>query len=110
VRLHGVIIPTLKTSVGEMRLCSIADQRAFRLTQVPILEFLEEYRVKNRGHHSETFAEKVLTLLEERFPWLAKESDEQVSGADTVDELSELHRNLIKRRTLNRRLKRDADQ
>ena len=48
---------------------------------------------------SQTFAEKVLVLLEERFPWLGKENDDPVSGADTVDELADLHRSLIDQHT-----------
>jgi hypothetical protein len=37
-----------------------------------------------------------LSLLEDRFPWLGKEQDEPVSGADTIDELTKLHQNLIR--------------
>ena len=44
-----------------------------------------------------TFAEMVLALLEERFPWLGK--DEPVSGAETVDQLNDLHESLQKART-----------
>ena len=43
----------------------------------------------------QTFVEWVLALLVERFPWLGKDNDEPVSGADTVDELVDLHRSLI---------------
>ena len=50
-----------------------------------------------------TFVELVLQLLEDRFPWLGKATDEQISGADTVDELTELHRELKSRRRTNRR-------
>jgi hypothetical protein len=59
---------------------------------------------------SQAFVEKVLALLEERFPWLGKESDEQVSGADTVDELTDLYRSLTEERTAERRNSQDADQ
>jgi hypothetical protein len=45
-----------------------------------------------------TFVEAVLALLEERFPWLGPEQDEAVSGADTVDELADLYRSLIRER------------
>lgn len=45
-----------------------------------------------------TFVEAVLALLEERFPWLGSGHDEPVSGADTVDELANLHRSLIQER------------
>jgi len=40
----------------------------------------------------QTFVEMVLALLEDRFPWLG--TDEPASGADTVDELSDLHETL----------------
>jgi hypothetical protein len=43
-----------------------------------------------------TFAEMVLVLLEDRFPWLG--SDEPVSGADTVEQLSALHQRLLQAR------------
>lgn len=36
--------------------------------------------------HPQIFVEWVLAFLEERFPWLASEADESVSGAETVDE------------------------
>jgi hypothetical protein len=45
----------------------------------------------------------MLQLLEERFPWLGKTADEQISGADTVDQLTNLHRELKSRRRTNRR-------
>ena len=45
-----------------------------------------------------TFVEAVLALLEERFPWLGSERAEPVSGADTVDDLSDLYRSLIQAR------------
>jgi len=59
---------------------------------------------------SQTFVEKVLALLEKRFPWLGKEDDEQVSGADTVDELTDLHRSLTEERTAERSKSHDTDQ
>jgi hypothetical protein len=49
----------------------------------------------------ETFAEMVLTLLEDRFPWLGK--DEPASGSETVDQLNELHGALQKARRAARR-------
>ena len=45
-----------------------------------------------------TLVERVLNLLEERFPWLGSGQDEPVSGADVVDELSELYRSLKQER------------
>ena len=50
-----------------------------------------------------TFVEWMLQLLEERFPWLGKTDDEQISGADTVDQLTDLHRELKRRGRTNRR-------
>ena len=50
-----------------------------------------------------TFVEKVLALLEERFPWLGAERDEPVGGADTVDELADLYKSLIEQRDKARR-------
>jgi len=46
----------------------------------------------------QTFVERVLALLEERFPWLGSGQDEPVSGADTVDELADLYKSLIEQR------------
>jgi transcriptional accessory protein Tex/SPT6 len=48
-----------------------------------------------------TFVERVLQLLEDRFPWLGKTTDEQISGADTVDQLTDLHRELKSKRRIN---------
>ena len=59
---------------------------------------------------SQTFVEKVLALLEERFPWLGKEDDEQVSGADTVEELADLHRRLTEERSGERGKCRGTNQ
>jgi hypothetical protein len=50
-----------------------------------------------------TFVELGLELLEDRFPWLGKTTDEQISGADTVDQLTDLHRELKRRSRTNRR-------
>ena len=50
-----------------------------------------------------TFVEWMIQLLEERFPWLGKTADEQISGADTVDQLTDLHRELKSRRRTNQR-------
>jgi len=51
----------------------------------------------------QSFVEKVLALLEEKFPWLGKENEEPISGADTVDELADLHRSLIDQHTADHR-------
>ena len=44
-----------------------------------------------------TLVEMVLALLEDRFPWLGDEHQE-VSGADTIQELTLLHEDLIAKR------------
>jgi hypothetical protein len=51
----------------------------------------------------QTFIERVLVLLEERFPWLGSGQDEPVGGADTVDELADLYKSLIEQREEARR-------
>ena len=55
------------------------------------------------NHPPRTFVELVLQLLEVRFPWLGKTTDEQISGADIVDQLTDLHRELKRRSRTNRR-------
>ncbi len=52
---------------------------------------------------SQTFVERVLALLEGRFPWLGSGQDEPVGGADTVDELADLYKSLIEQRDKARR-------
>lgn len=47
----------------------------------------------------QTFVEMVLALLEDRFLWLAITKEEQVSGADKINEPSRLHQTLIQRRS-----------
>ncbi|MGA3374039.1 MAG: hypothetical protein ABSC48_20055 [Terracidiphilus sp.] len=64
----------------------------------------------DKDSRSETFVEWVLALLEERFPWLGKNNDEQVNGADTVDELADLHRSLIDQRNAIDRNEQRTDQ
>jgi hypothetical protein len=44
----------------------------------------------------QTFVEMVRVLLEDRFPWLGKD-EEEVSGADAVQDLSDLHEELVHR-------------
>jgi len=56
---------------------------------------------------SRTFVERVLALLEERFPWLGSAGDEPVSGAETVDELTDLYKSLMDQREVVRREDRD---
>ena len=45
-----------------------------------------------------TFVEIVLALLEQRFPWLGSKEGEPVSGADAVDELTDLYQSLVEER------------
>jgi hypothetical protein len=85
-----------------MHLRSIEDERAFQWTRFPILEPGEEQCMTNQNRRSQSFVKKALSLLEERFPWLGKEDDEQISGADTVDQLTDLHRSLIEERAAGR--------
>jgi cytochrome P450 len=55
------------------------------------------------NERSQTFVDWVLTLLEERFPWLGSGRDEPVGGADTVDELADMYKSLIEQRDKVRR-------
>ena len=66
--------------------------------------------MSNENRRSQTFVEWVLALLEERFPWLGNDNDEPVSGANTVDELADLHQNLIDQRNANDRNEQPTDQ
>jgi hypothetical protein len=66
--------------------------------------------MSNKGRRSQTFVERILVLLEERFPWLGKNNDEPVSGANTVDELADLHRILIDQRNAKDRSEQHTDQ
>lgn len=59
--------------------------------------------MENNQTQPQTFVEMVLVLLEDRFPWLGK--DEPASGAETVDQLSDLHDTLRKARITARRKK-----
>jgi hypothetical protein len=59
--------------------------------------------VTKENRSQQTFVEWVLKLLEERFPWLGKEDDAQISGANTVDELNDLHQKLKELLKANRR-------
>ena len=66
--------------------------------------------MSNKGRRSQTLVERTLVLLEERFPWLGKDNDEPVSGANTVDELADLHRILIDQRNAKDRNEQHSDQ
>jgi hypothetical protein len=52
--------------------------------------------MENTEAHPQTFVEMVLALLEDRFPWLG--TDEPAEGAETVDQLSDLHESLLEAR------------
>ncbi|HUV71335.1 MAG TPA: hypothetical protein VMW15_16885 [Terracidiphilus sp.] len=58
--------------------------------------------MKIEDRASQSFVEKVLALLDDRFPWLSQENDDPVSGADTIDELADLHLSLIDQHTGHR--------
>jgi hypothetical protein len=49
----------------------------------------------------QTLTEMFLVLLEDRFPWLG--TDASANGADVVEQLSDLHQNLIRRAAARRR-------
>ena len=66
--------------------------------------------MSNKDRCSQTFVERTLVLLEERFPWLGKNNDEPVSGANIVDELADLHRILIDQRNAKDRNEQHTDQ
>jgi hypothetical protein len=53
--------------------------------------------MSDEKHEPQTFVEMVLALLESRFPWLGSEHEE-VSGADTIEELTILHEDLVQKR------------
>ena len=59
----------------------------------------------NPDSEPQTFVEMVLTLLEDRFPWLGTDGD--ASGSETVDELNELHRTLRTAKRAARRQQRN---
>ena len=59
--------------------------------------------MENNEAQPQTFVEMVLVLLEDRFPWLGK--DEAASGAETVDQLNDLHHTLQKARVRAQRSK-----
>jgi hypothetical protein len=46
-----------------------------------------------------TLVDMVLVLLENQFPWLATRSQDAISGADTVDQLSKLYASLLQQPT-----------
>jgi hypothetical protein len=54
-------------------------------------------KVKAIHSDPQTLSEMFLVLLEDRFPWLG--TDDPADGADTVEQLSELHQDLLERRS-----------
>ena len=46
-----------------------------------------------------TFVDMVLVLLENQFPWLATQSQDAISGADTINQLIKLHASLLQQPT-----------
>jgi hypothetical protein len=65
----------------------------------------KEFSMKAEDERPQTFDEGVLALLREHFPWLGSNQDEPVSGADTVDELSDLYESLNDQRDTARQEK-----
>jgi hypothetical protein len=100
----------MKKSARVVRMFSLERQSTLPLTHFPNIESLEDYCMTLEDSQSQAFAEKVLALLEARFPWLGKEDDEDVSGAYTVDELSDLYRSLTEEHTAGRNESQDTDQ
>jgi hypothetical protein len=76
-------MPLVEEKRGSRALFSLECQSAFQLTHFLIPESLEENCMTIEDSRSQTYVEKVLALLEAKFPWLGKEDDEQVSGADS---------------------------
>jgi hypothetical protein len=58
--------------------------------------------MEDQGQHPQTLVERVLALLEDRFPWLVSGNDEPVSGADTVYEIADLYQSLLRERDKDR--------
>jgi hypothetical protein len=54
-------------------------------------------KVKVIHSDPQTLSEMFLVLLEDRFPWLG--TDDPADGADTVEQLSELHQSLLEPRS-----------
>jgi hypothetical protein len=50
-----------------------------------------------------TFADMVRVLLENRFPWLAAQPQNAISGTDTIDQLIKLHASLLQQPTARAR-------
>jgi hypothetical protein len=53
----------------------------------------------DNGSGPVTFVDMVLVLLEDQFPWLATDSRDAVSGADTVDQLIKMRALLLRQPT-----------
>jgi hypothetical protein len=69
-----------------------------RLSDIAFFIPLEEIRMGVEEERPQTFVERVLAMLEERFPWLGSGRDEPVGGANTVNDLSDLYKSLIEQR------------
>jgi hypothetical protein len=57
---------------------------------------LKEASMPSENRDPRTFSDMVVVLLENRFPWLVHGGAVPLSGADTIDELSQLHHALLK--------------
>jgi hypothetical protein len=65
--------------------------------------FKENLSMTPDDRGSVTFVDMVLVLLEDQFPWLATDSRDAVSGADTVDQLIKLRALLLRQPTVRER-------
>jgi hypothetical protein len=63
------------------------------------LHVLKEISMTHDDSGPVTFVDMVLVLLENQFPWLATQSQDAVSGADTIDHLIKLHASLLQQPT-----------
>jgi hypothetical protein len=65
--------------------------------------FKENLSMTPDDRGSVTFVDMVLVLLEDQFPWLATDSRDAISGADTVDQLIKLRALLLRQPTVRER-------
>ena len=91
--LNGCGGGTLRT--GSLRVGSM--QVSFELACMCLWEISMTHDDNDSG--PVTFVDMVLVLLEDQFPWLATDSRDAVSGADTVDQLIKLHSSLLRQPT-----------
>jgi hypothetical protein len=71
---------------------------ALALTYFVLPSEFQEVHMSSENSNPRTFVDMVLVLLESRFPWLGTEA-ESVSGANTIEELADLHHALLEKST-----------